>query len=271
MTFNELASSFDTVGQNYEKFRPNYVPELYREIFASCSLNSTSQVLEIGIGTGQATLPFLATGCQLIAIEPGINLADVCKEKFSNYPNLHLISGKFEDVSLPKESFDLIYSATAFHWIPEVLGYTKVFSLLKKNGIFSQFSNHPDPYIENPELGSELNRLYDKYFYFFWKNKKNKFSGFTEENAKVKAETAKKYGFQDCRYFLFRRIRTFSAKEYVGLLGTYSDHIALKEPIRSEFFSNIEEAINNHGGAIKIRDTFELQLSTKKTLAPERR
>ncbi len=156
MTFNELASSFDTVGQNYEKFRPNYVPELYREIFASCSLNSTSQVLEIGIGTGQATLPFLATGCQLIAIEPGINLADVCKEKFSNYPNLHLISGKFEDVSLPKESFDLIYSATAFHWIPEVLGYTKVFSLLKKNGIFAQFSNHPDPYIENPELGSTI-------------------------------------------------------------------------------------------------------------------
>ncbi len=36
-----------------------------------------------------------------------------------------------------------------------------------------------------------------------------------------------------------------------------------KEPIRSEFFSNIEEAINNHGGAIKSRDTLELQLSTK--------
>lgn len=132
MTFNELASSFDAVGQNYEKFRPSYVPELYREIFASCSLNSTSQVLEIGIGTGQATLPFLEVGCQLTAIEPGINLADACKEKFSNYPNLHLISGKFEDVSLPKESFDLIYSATAFHWIPEVLGYPKVFHFSRK-------------------------------------------------------------------------------------------------------------------------------------------
>ena len=134
MTFNELASSFDTVGQNYEKFRPNYVPELYREIFASCSLNSTSQVLEIGIGTGQATLPFLATGCQLIAIEPGINLADVCKEKFSNYPNLHLISGKFEDVSLPKESFDLIYSATAFHWITR-----KFFHYSRRTASFRSF------------------------------------------------------------------------------------------------------------------------------------
>ena len=152
-----------------------------------------------------------------------------------------------------------------------MLGYPKVFSLLKEGGIFAQFANHPDPYIENPELGPELSRLYDKYFYSFCKNKKIKFSGFTEEKAKVTTETAKKYGFQDCRYFLFRRIRTFSAKEYIGLLSTYSDHIALKEPIRTEFFSNIEEVINNHGGAIKIRDTLELQLSTKKTLSPGRR
>lgn len=268
MTFNELASSFDTVGENYEKFRPSYVPELYREIFASCSLNSRSQVLEIGIGTGQATLPFLAVGCQLTAIEPGMNLANVCKEKFSNYPNLHIITGKFEDISLSEASYDLIYSATAFHWIPEVLGYPKVYSLLQENGLFAQFANHPDPYIENPELGPELNRLYEKYFYSFWKNKKIKFSGFTEEKAKVKAETAKKYGFQDCRYFLFRRIRTFSAKEYVGLLSTYSDHIAIKERIRTEFFSNIEETINRYGETIKIRDTLELQLCTKKSYPP---
>lgn len=268
MIFNDLASTFDAISQNYEKYRPAYIPELYRKIFASCELNSTSQVLEIGIGTGQATFPFLKAGCRLTAIEPGTNLVNVCKEKFSIYPNLHLISGKFEDVSLPKESFDLIYSATAFHWIPEALGYTKVFSLLKKDGIFAQFANHPDPYIENPELGSELKRLYDKYFYSFWRNKEIKFRGFTEENAKVKAENARKYGFQDCRYFLFRRIRTFSAKEYVGLLNTYSDHIAIKENIRTEFFSKIEAAINRQGGKIKIRDTMELQLSTKKMLSP---
>ena len=47
------------------------------------------------------------------------------------------------------------------------------------------------------------------------------------------------------------------------LLGTYSDHIAMEEHLRRAFFSEIEEAIDRHGGAIKIRDTIDLQLARK--------
>ena len=47
------------------------------------------------------------------------------------------------------------------------------------------------------------------------------------------------------------------------LLGTYSDHIAIEETIRNEFFSKIEEAINRHGGEITIYDTIDLQLARK--------
>ena len=54
-----------------------------------------------------------------------------------------------------------------------------------------------------------------------------------------------------------------TAKEYGILLGTYSDHIAIDEAIRTEFFSKIEDAINNHGGTITIYDTIDLQLARK--------
>ncbi len=47
------------------------------------------------------------------------------------------------------------------------------------------------------------------------------------------------------------------------LLGTYSDHIAIDKNIRQEFFSKISEAINAHGGSIKIHDTIDLELSRK--------
>lgn len=72
-----------------------------------------------------------------------------------------------------------------------------------------------------------------------------------------------KYGFTDIRYEMFYRERIFSAKEYIELLGTYSDHIAIEEAIRMKFFSKIEEAINNHGGTITIYDTIDLQLARK--------
>ena len=47
------------------------------------------------------------------------------------------------------------------------------------------------------------------------------------------------------------------------LLGTYSDHIAIEEKIRTEFFSKIEDVINRHGGEITIYDTIDLQLARK--------
>ena len=62
-----------------------------------------------------------------------------------------------------------------------------------------------------------------------------------------------------------RRIwkRVFSAKEYIELLGTYSDHIAIEESMRKEFFEKISNAIDKHGGTITICDTIDLQLARK--------
>lgn len=62
---------------------------------------------------------------------------------------------------------------------------------------------------------------------------------------------------------MFHRTRTFSAGEYIELLGTDSDHIAMEEKIRTEFFAEIEEAINRYGGTIAIYDTIDLQLARK--------
>ena len=61
----------------------------------------------------------------------------------------------------------------------------------------------------------------------------------------------------------FHRTRTFSAAEYRTLLGTYSDHIAIEETIRTAFFTEIEQAIQRRGGTITLYDTIDLQLVRK--------
>ena len=118
MPMNGLGWTFDTVADTYEKMRPRYVDELYQTIFDYAPINNTSRVVEIGIGGGQATLPFLKTGCELIAVDYGENFCEICREKFKEYPNFSAVAGKFEDVEFIGE-YDLIYSAYAFHWIPE--------------------------------------------------------------------------------------------------------------------------------------------------------
>lgn len=259
----ELEWTFDTVASVYEKLRPGYVDKLYQTLFDYIPINESSNAVEVGIGGGQATLPFLRTGCRLTAVEYGENFSKLCKEKFMDYPNFSIITGKFENVDFQDSAYDLVFSASAFHWVPEEIGYPKVFSMLKKGGAFARFANHPYCDKGNPALTEEIEKIYGFYDYKFYNRKQEAPKEYDEEQARSRAIIAEKYGFNDIRYSLFFRTRTFSAKEYTALLGTYSDHIVIDEPIRTEFFSKIEETINKHGGEITIYDTMDLQLARK--------
>ena len=259
---SSLNWTFDTVADTYEKFRPGYVNELYQNIFEYKPINNTSNVVEVGIGGGQATLPFLLTGCNLTAVDYGENFCEICREKFKEYPNFSAVSGKFEDIDFNGE-YDLIYSASAFHWIPEEIGYKKVYDMLKNGGVFVRFANHPYRDKRKPELSAEMDGIYAEYYYKYHNKEPKMPVEYTDGQAQQRALIAEKYGFTDIQYKLFHRTRTFSAKEYIKLLGTYSDHIAIEETIQKEFFSKIEEAINRHSGKITIYDTIDLQLARK--------
>lgn len=260
-----LEWTFDTVASTYEKLRPGYVEELYQKLFDYISISENSNVVEIGSGGGQATAPILKTGCRLTAVEYGEQFSELLKDKFKAYHNFSIITGKFEDTEFEDDAFDLVFSASAFHWVPEKAGYEKVFSMLKKDGVFARFANHPYRDKGKPELSKEIDEIYDEYYNKYHnKVKRKELSEYSEEQAKERAIIAQKYGFTDIQYALFHRERMFSAKEYVELLGTYSDHIAIEETIRIKFFSKIEEAINKYGGTITIYDTIDLQLARKR-------
>ena len=258
-----LEWTFDTAAQTYEKIRPGYVPELYKAIFEYSDIDEDCHLIEVGIGGGQATLPFLQKRCFITAIEYGENLSSICREKFSDYPKFNVITSKFEDVNLDDNKYDLIYSASAFHWIPEEIGYTKVYSVLKKGGVFTRFANHPFRCKNEPELAKAIDEAYAKYYYPFHNKQVTIPIEYTEEEAFHRAQIAAKYGFGDIEYKLFYRIREFSAEEYITLLGTYSDHIVIDELIRKRFFDEIAQAINEHGGVLKLYDTMDLQVARK--------
>ncbi len=258
-----LEWTFDTVAARYEKFRPGYTADLYRSLFDYINIDSSSNVVEVGIGGGQATLPILEKGCTLTAVEYGENFSRLCEEKFKEYGNFSVITEKFENASFADSQYDLVYSASAFHWIQENIGYSKVYAMLKSGGAFARFANHPYRDKGNPVLSEEIDKLYSAYYCKYYGKDMESEKEYSEEQAIQRAQIAAKYGFVDIRHAMFYRTRTFSAKEYVELLGTYSDHIAIEEKIRMEFFSKIEEAINKFSGSFTIYDTIDLQLARK--------
>lgn len=254
-----LEWTFNTQAERYEKMRPGYVQELYDDIFRLIPIGKNSNVAEIGIGGGQATKPVLDTGCTLTAIEYGDRLAELCRAKFKDYPNFSVITSKFEDCPCESHSCDLIFSASAFHWIPEEIGYPKVYDMLKSGGVFARFANHPYKDKSREQLHQDIQKLYAVYM----PGSKPPAGEYSEAQAKARAEIALKYGFTNISWKLYHRTRTFTAQEYTQLLGTYSDHIAIAENTRKKFFCEIEAVISDHGGEITIYDTIDLQLAQK--------
>lgn len=249
-TFNE-----DVV--NYDRMRPTYAKELYEAILDFSGLDSTKNALEIGIGTGQATLPFLQTGCKLTAVELGEAMARFCKEKFAGFPNFHIMNSDFEKVHLENDTYDLVYSATAFHWIPREVGYPKVFSILRSGGVIALFWNHVSRV--NAELDCAMQEVYRKYPLY----QPSTIHRCSEENSLKMVNAITKYGFVDVDCHLYHQTRVLDAPEYMSLLNTNSDHRARQNEIRIQMERELSRVIHDFGGQIALNDTMDLYLARK--------
>lgn len=252
LLFNEDVS-------NYDKIRPGYPEKLYREISAYSGVNADSKLLEIGIGTGQATLPFLEIGSKITAIELGDRLSAFAEKKFKSYENFEVINGDFMSYPFEENYFDLIYCATGFHWMPVPESYQKLWRCLKKGGVAALFWNHPFPNRKNDVSNVASKRVYDKYC-----PSEHELVEFEETDCKSQIEYLQQSGFSDIHCKLFHRKRTLSTGEYIQLLNTYSDHLSLDPDIKRQFEAEMRLAIDQTGGSINIYDTIDLYLARKK-------
>ena len=247
---------FDSIPEEFDKWRPRYCDELFADVIEYSKLDSGKTALEIGPGTGQATEPILKTGCSYLAIELGEHLAEYTKNKFSSYNNFHIVNADFETYDFGQQQFDLVYSAATIQWIPEKIGFPKVYDILKCNGTFAMFMMRPDiqpggGYTDEP-LYSKIQEVYTKYFH-----------PEIEYTCKLDYDAREKYGFVDLECRQYNKKREYNADDYVSLIGTHADHITLNEPYKSKFFEGIKEAILDAGNKITIYDKIVLYLARK--------
>jgi SAM-dependent methyltransferase len=66
-----LRATFDQAAGLYGRARPGYPPALFDDLADLTGIRPGSRVLEIGPGTGQATLPLAERGGRVVAVELG--------------------------------------------------------------------------------------------------------------------------------------------------------------------------------------------------------
>lgn len=251
LTFNEDV-------KNYDKWRPTYCKELFDNIIQYSELNENKKAIEVGIGTGQATMPFLMTGCDVTAIEFGKNLAEYSKEKFKGYKKFSVYNTSFEEFKCNNNSFDILYSATAFHWIPEDIGYPKTLRLLKNDGTLALFWNKPFVARKDDLLHQKIQSIYQKYR----PSDKKMIENDTARYKRI-SQTIQSHCFRELEVKLYHQTRTFNASDYISLLNTYSDHRNMEASIKQLFESEIKNAILENGNILIVCDTIDLYLARK--------
>jgi len=261
----EKRTHFDEIVVKYDKIRPTYPERLFADVIDFAGVGKT-KALEIGAGTGKATTPFLKKGYDVTVVEIGENMAEFLREKFKNYKNFNVIVSAFEDAVLDESNYDLIYAASAFHWVDAEIGCPKVFRLLKNGGVFAMFRYNVLSE-DNDVLCDEIETVYDKYYRSYYTSKKRQVRiSRSHDEFKEPSEILANYGFKDLKNYGFKDVlmkfydftRTFDADEYIDLLDTMADHRSLPEGNRAALYIGIKEAILRHGGHHTVNYVFQL-------------
>jgi SAM-dependent methyltransferase len=196
--------------------------------------------LEIGCGAGQATALFASLMPTQICIDPGPKLLEECKASHSNLPGYSFVCSAFEEYDNGPASFDLIYAATCFHWLKAGQRFKKASSLLTGQGGLAVFTDRHTKKKEGffkevqavyqeiaPELASSTPSM-------------PKDESTVEENPLILLHQSE-----------YDREIKYTSDEYVGLLKTFSGHIALGERKLDELCDGIRALIEKeHGGSI---------------------
>jgi SAM-dependent methyltransferase len=117
-------------------------------------------VLEAGCGTGKATLPLLQRGFDVTCVELGEGLAGRARERFEGLPAVVHVA-PFETWRTDQR-FDLVFAATAWHWIDPRLRYRAAYRLLRPAGYLAFWSAmHAFPADFDPFF-AEIQQVYDE-------------------------------------------------------------------------------------------------------------
>ncbi len=253
-----LRYTFDEAALLYNEARPRYPVELIYTLMNIAGLHKDSRLLEIGPGTGQATKPLAQKGFDITAIELGDSLAEVAKHELRDYKNVQILSGAFEEAIIPAKSFDLVYAATSFHWIEPSVKYLKTHNVLKEKGHLAIIDTNHISDEKGDEFFISSQPIYDRYEYTDKYQKPR-----LPRNEDLKPNDVDAHLFRLIHFQLFPIVITYTAKNFVKLLNTFSNHLAADKKIQHAFYQEIENLIIKEFEG-KIDKHFSMSLTVAK-------
>ncbi|WP_189313179.1 class I SAM-dependent methyltransferase [Streptomyces brasiliensis] len=240
-----LRDTFDEAAELYERARPRYPRSLVEELAGVTGIGPDSRMLEIGPGTGQLTVPLAGFGCRVTAVELGPALAAVARRRLRNFPAADVVVADFERWELPPEPFDVVVSATAFHWLDPALRLVRTARALRPGGTLAL--------VTTLHVAGGTQEFFDRVQACY-----ERWDPATPPGLRLPPETdmATHTGELDhSPYFgdvtVSRHVQeiTYTADAYVDVLLTYSNHRALDPAARRGLLTCVRELVETSFGS----------------------
>jgi SAM-dependent methyltransferase len=252
---NQIRATFDTVASAYADARPTYPDELIEALVAATGIGPGSRLLEVGCGPGTATLPLARLGCRITAVELGAGLAAEARRRLAAYPDVEVVTGSFETWPPTDRSYDLVYAATAWHWVDPAVRYRRAHAVLRPGGHLAFWrADHLVPaggdpfFVEIQDVYDEIGEGVPDDHVFLGPGE------LPEQTAEI--EESGLFGVTAVRHVDWET--TYDADGYLALLDTFSGHIAMAPDARAHLYGEIRRRlagrpdglVRRHWGAV---------------------
>jgi SAM-dependent methyltransferase len=230
--------SFEHTASDYDRYRPSYPEALFDGIRNYADLAPDDRILEVGAGTGRATVHLAKWGNPLLAIEPAPAMADVARSHLASFPNVDVQTSRFED-GVETSAFGLVAVAQAFHWLDANTRVRRIADALYAHGTAAIMSNVQVTPEHNLPFFVRVQDVYLKHA----PELAHKGEFRRPDNLPEHPLTGSDL-FTDLRQFGHPWHWTLPTETYIGLLSTHSPHAALDADVRRALTGDIAELID---------------------------
>jgi SAM-dependent methyltransferase len=261
MDRERLRTTFEEVPELYDRARPTYPAPLFDDLATLAGLGAGSVVLEIGPGTGKATVALAERGFRVVSVELGAGLARVARRNLARYPNVEVVHADFEAWDPGAVRFHAVVAFTAFHWVAPDLRFAKSAELLRPGGSLAVV----DTQHVLPSGGDRFWADVQADYQAVEPTEDNRPPPAPEEVADLAAEIAASGRFGETAVRRYLWDATYTADEYLAVLDTYSGHRSMRDEDRRKLYDLIRRRISARpAGTVTKTYLFTLNVARRR-------